>query len=351
MQMEYTAQQIASFINGTVEGNPQTTIHNVAGIEQAEEGYLSFMANPKYEPHLYTTRASVLIVADDLQLKHPIAAALIRVPDPYSAFSKLLEEYSKQTVPQAKGIHDLAFVDDSARCGDGIYVGPHACVAANVVLGDGVQIHAQAFVGEGTTIGAGTVIHPGAKIYHKCEIGANCIIHAGTIIGSDGFGFAPQSDGTFQKIPQIGNVIIGDEVEIGSNCSIDRATIGSTVIKDGVKLDNLIQVAHNVVIEENTVIAAQTGISGSTKIGKNCMIGGQVGFVGHIVVADGSKINAQSGVAKSIKNPNTAWNGTPARGFRESYKTMAHIRQIPNISDEVKALKLELEALKKRLDC
>ncbi len=347
--MEFTVKEIADFVNGTVEGNPQTVVKDFARIEHAQEGCLSFMANPKYEPHLYTTKASVLIIADDLELKHPIAASLIRVPDPYSAFSMLLEEYSRRNNGKPVGIEPLSYIHESATYGEDLYLGPFAYVGKNVRLGRGVQIHAQAYIGDDVVIGDNTIVHSGVKIYHQCQLGADCIIHAGTVIGSDGFGFAPQADGTFQKVPQIGNVVVGDEVEIGSNCSIDRATMGSTVIKNGVKLDNLIQIAHNVIIEENTVIAAQTGISGSTQIGKNCMIGGQVGFVGHIQIAKGSKINAQSGVAKSIKKPNTAWNGSPAREFRQSYKTMAHINQIPALKEQIKQLEAQVAMLMEKL--
>ncbi len=344
--MEFTALEIANFVEGTIEGNPKTKVNNFAGIEDAEEGCLSFMANPKYEDHLYTTKASVLIIADDLRLRHPIEASLIRVPDPYLAFSRLLEEYNSRAKEIKGRIAKMAYVDPSANLGDNVYVGEMAFIGENATIAKNVQIHPHAYVGNEVEIGEGTIINSGVKIYHQCKIGSNCIIHSGTVIGSDGFGFAPQEDGTFQKVPQIGNVEIGNEVEIGSNCCIDRATMGSTQIKDGVKLDNLIQVAHNVIIEENTVIAALTGISGSTEIGKNCMIGGQVGFVGHISIAPGSKINAQSGVTKTIKKPNMAWNGVPAREFKESYKSYAEIKQIGYLMDSVKKLKKEIEELK-----
>ncbi len=347
--MEFTAQEIANFVEGTIEGNPKAVVRNFARIEQAQKGCLSFMANPKYEDHLYTTEASVLIVADNLELKHPIAASLVRVPDPYAAFAKLLEEYNLQITKAPTGISQAAIYDDTIICGNDVYIGPLAYIGKDVILEEGVQIHPQAYIGDNVRVGKNTIVHTGVKIYHQCQVGSNCILHASTVIGSDGFGFAPKKDGSFKKIPQIGNVIIGNDVEIGSNCSVDRATMGSTVIKDGVKLDNLIQVAHNVIIEENTVIAAQTGISGSTEIGPNCMIGGQVGFVGHIKIAKGSKINAQSGVTKNITKVNSAWNGTPAREFRESYKTMAHVQQIPQLKEQIKMLQAQLYALKEKL--
>ena len=344
--MEFTAQQIAELVGGTVEGNPKASVHTIAKIEQAEVGSLSFLANPKYEAFLYTTQASILIVPKDLVLKNPIAASLVRVANPYLAFSELLDTVDRIHNSEAlAGVQEDAFVADCATCGEDAYVGAFAYVSENVKLGKNVKIHPQAYIGKNVEIGDNTTIHAGVKVYKNCKIGENCIIHSGTIVGSDGFGFAPQTDGTFKKVPQIGNVIIENNVEIGSNSCIDRATFGSTILKSGVKLDNLIQVAHNVVIEENTVIAAQTGISGSTKIGKNCMVGGQVGFVGHIVVADGSKINAKSGISKNIKEKGKSWNGVPAQEFRASYKTLAHIRRIPQLEKRIK----ELEALVHKL--
>lgn len=344
--MELTAQQIAELLDGTVDGDPKASVHTIAKIEQAQVGSLSFLANPKYESFLYTTQASVLIVPETLVLKNPIAASLVRVPNPYLAFSELLHTVDQMHNGQhSKGIDSQSFIADCATCEEGLYVGAFAYIGKQVKLGKNVKIHPQAYIGPNVEIGDNTIIYAGVKVYKNCKIGSDCIIHSGTIVGSDGFGFAPQNDGTFQKVPQIGNVIIGNKVEIGSNSCIDRATFGSTIIKDGVKLDNLIQVAHNVVIEENTVIAAQTGISGSTQIGKNCMVGGQVGFVGHISIAEGSKINAQSGVSKTIKEKGKSWNGTPATHFRESYKTMAQVRQLPQLEARVK----ELENLVKEL--
>jgi len=344
--MELTAQQIAELLDGTVDGDPQASVHTIAKIEQAKVGSLSFLANPKYEPFLYTTEASVLIVPETLVLKNPIAASLVRVPNPYLAFSELLSTVDQMhNGTPHKGIDPQSFIADCVSCEESLYVGAFAYIGEKAKLGKNVEIHPQAYIGPNVEIGDNTIIYAGVKVYKNCKIGADCIIHSGTIVGSDGFGFAPQSDGTFQKVPQIGNVVIGNKVEIGSNSCIDRATFGSTVLKDGVKLDNLIQVAHNVIIEENTVIAAQTGISGSTQIGKNCMVGGQVGFVGHISVAEGSKINAKSGVSKDIKEKGKSWNGTPATNFRESYKTMAQVRQLPKLEARVK----ELENLVKQL--
>ena len=293
---------------------------------------------PKYEEYLYTTEASVIIVNDSLELKQPINAALIRVPDAYSAFATLLNKYQEIVTQQLSGIQQPVYIDPTAKIGENVFIGAFTYLGEKVIIADGVKIYPNAFLGDNVVIVENSIIHPGVKIYHDCIIGKNVTIHAGTVIGSDGFGFAPQADGTFKKVPQIGNVIIEDGVEIGANATIDRATIGSTLIKAGAKLDNLLQIAHNVEVGNNSVIAAQTGISGSTKIGNNVMIGGQVGIVGHLQIADGAKINAQSGVSKSIKIPNSSVTGSPAFDYTAALRSQVAARNLPELEKKVAAL-------------
>lgn len=336
--MEFSAAQIAQLIGGKVEGNPDAMVKSFGKIEDAVIGELAFLANPKYEDFLYKTKASAIIVNESLQLKKPVDASLIRVPDAYSAFAILLEKYQQLQSLQLTGIQQPVYIHATAKTGDNVFIGAFAYLGENVVIGDSVKIHPGSYIGNNVVIGENTVIHPGVKIYHGCVIGKNVVIHAGTVIGADGFGFAPQKDGTLKKVPQIGNVIIEDHVEIGANSTIDRATIGSTIIKSGAKLDNLLQIAHNVEVGNNTVIAAQSGVSGSTKIGKNVMIGGQAGIVGHIQIADGSKINAQSGVSKSIKTPHTAVTGSPAYDYTAALRSQAIVRNLPNMEKRIKEL-------------
>lgn len=323
-------------------------VNTISKIEEAGEGSLSFIANPKYEEYLYLTRASILIVNEELQLTRPIAATLIRVKDAYGSFALLLEKYNAMLLEQQgvkSGIQQPCFIAPTARIGENVYIGAFSYVGEHVNIGSGVQLYPGVYVGDDVTIGENTTLFPGAKVYHHCVIGARSIIHAGAIIGGDGFGFAPQQEGHYKKVPQIGNVILEEDVEIGANTTIDRATIGSTIIRKGVKLDNLIQIAHNVEIGENTVIAAQTGISGSTKVGRNCMFGGQVGLVGHIHIADGTRINAQSGLSKSVTEPGVALNGSPAFDYKSSLKSQAIFRNLPELEKRIK----ELEALVKQL--
>lgn len=343
--MQFTASQIAMIINGRVEGDANAAVASFGKIEEASPGQLSFLANPKYEEHLYTTGASVIIINDSLELKKPVNATLIRVPDAYVAFATLLETYQQLQSQQLTGIQQPVYIDATAKMGEQVYVGAFAYIGEKVVIGNGVKIYPNAYIGNNTIIGDHSVINPGVKIYHNTVIGKNVTIHAGTVIGSDGFGFAPQADGSYKKVPQMGNVVIEDNVEIGANTTIDRATIGSTIIKAGAKLDNLLQVAHNVEIGHNSVIAAQAGISGSTKIGNNVMIGGQAGIVGHIQIADGSKINAQSGVSKSIKTPNTAVTGSPAYDYTAALRSQAVARNLPELEQRVKALEKILQEL------
>jgi len=343
--MQFTAAQIAMMINGKVEGNADAAVGSFGKIEEAQAGQLSFLANPKYEEYLYSTRASIIIINEAQELKQPIGATLIRVPDAYSAFATLLDKYQQIQRQQLSGIQQPVYIAATAKTGDNVFIGAFAYLGENVILGNGVKVYPNVFLGDNVTVGDHTILHPGVRVYHDCVIGKHVTIHAGTVIGSDGFGFAPQADGSLKKVPQIGNVIIEDHVEIGANATIDRATIGSTLIKSGAKLDNLLQIAHNVEVGNNSVIAAQTGISGSTKVGKNVMIGGQVGIVGHLKIADGAKINAQVGVSKSIKTPNTAVTGSPAFEYTAALRSQVASRNLPELEKRV----AELEKLLKEL--
>ena len=343
--MQFSAAQIAMLINGKLEGNPEVLVNNFGKIEEAKEGHLAFLANPKYEEYLYTTRASIVIINDSQVLKEKINATLLRVPDAYLAFASLLSKYQEMMNQQLTGIQEPAYISKSATMGDHVYVGTFAYIGEHVKIGNNVKIYPQVYIGDQVSIADNTIIYPGVKIYHGCTIGEHVTIHAGSVIGADGFGFAPQADGSFKKIPQMGNVVIENFVEVGSNATIDRATIGSTLIRSGAKLDNLIQIAHNVEIGSNTVIAAQSGVSGSTKLGKNVMVGGQVGIVGHIQIADGSKINAQSGVTKSMKTPNMAVTGSPAFEYTSALRSQAAARKLPAFEKRI----MELEKLVQQL--
>ncbi len=344
--MQFTAAQIAMLIQGSIEGDPEAKVNSFGKIEEAKQGQLSFLANPKYEDFLYSSGASVVIINQSQELKQAVSATLIKVPDAYSAFAQLLTAYQEMKSKQLLGIQEPSFISASAKIGEGVFIGAFSYIGDNVEIGNNVKIHPQVFLGNDVKIGDNTILHPGVKIYHQCLIGKNVTIHAGTVIGSDGFGFAPQQDGTYKKIPQIGNVVVGDGVEIGSNCSIDRATIGSTVIHPGAKLDNLIQIAHNVEIGSFTVIAAQAGVSGSTKIGRNAMIGGQAGIVGHLSIADGARINAQSGVTKSIKEPNYAVSGSPAAEYGAMLRSQAVQRNLPELEKRIAELEKMVQQIK-----
>jgi UDP-3-O-[3-hydroxymyristoyl] glucosamine N-acyltransferase len=343
--MQFSAAQIAALIQAKLEGDPDVLVNNFGKIEEAEAGQLAFLANPKYEEYLYNTRASIIIINDSQVLKEKINATLLRVPDAYLAFASLLSKYEEMMNLQLTGIQEPSYISKSAVLGENIFIGAFTSIGNNVKMGNHVKIYPQSYIGDDVTIGDHSVIFPGVKIYHGCLIGQHVTIHAGAVIGADGFGFAPQTDGSFKKIPQMGNVVIEDFVEVGSNSTIDRATIGSTLIKKGAKLDNLIQIAHNVEIGSNTVIAAQSGVSGSTKLGKNVMVGGQVGIVGHIQIADGSKINAQSGVTKSLKTPNSAVTGSPAFDYTSALRAQAAARKLPTFEKRI----LELEKLVQQL--
>lgn len=342
--MQLTAAQIAVLVNGKVDGNADIAVASFGKIEEAQQGQLAFLANPKYEDFLYTTKASIIIVNNTQEIKQPITATLIKVPDAYSAFATLLDKYQQIQQQQLTGIQQPVYIDATAKIGDNVFIGAFAYIGKNVVVGDGTKIYPSTFIGDNVTIAQHTILHPGVKIYHDCIIGSKVTIHAGSVIGADGFGFAPQADGSFKKVPQIGNVLIEDNVEIGSNTCIDRATIGSTIIKSGAKLDNLLQIAHNVEVGNNTVIAAQTGVSGSTKIGNNVMIGGQAGLAGHLIIGDGAKINAQTGVGKAVK-PGTSVTGTPFDEFSKYMRNQAFVRSLPQMEKRLK----ELEALVKEL--
>ncbi|GBL34979.1 UDP-3-O-acylglucosamine N-acyltransferase [Filimonas sp.] len=345
--MKFTAQQIATLVQGRIEGDAQIKVQSFSKIEESKEGDLCFLANTKYEDYLYTSSASVVIVNEALVLKHDVSPTLIRVKDAYAAFATLLQTYQELTATKPKsGKEEMCVVHASSNVDETAYIGSFSYIAEKATIGKQTQIHPHSFIGENVCIGENTIIYPGVRIYKDCVVGNNCIIHSGTVIGSDGFGFAPEN-GSFNKIPQIGNVVIEDHVEIGANCTIDRATMGSTLIRKGVKLDNLIQIAHNVEIGENTVIASQAGISGSTKIGKNNMIGGQAGIVGHITIADGTRINAQSGVAKTISETHTAITGSPAFDYRSSLKSQVIYRHLPDIQKRIDALEKQLKELQK----
>jgi UDP-3-O-[3-hydroxymyristoyl] glucosamine N-acyltransferase len=342
--MQFTATQLAQLIQGKIEGDPGVAVSSFGKIEEAGHGQLSFLANPKYEDYLYTTQASLVIVNENFQLRQPINTTLLRVPDAYSAFATLLTKYQELQQQQLTGIQEPVHIAKSAQLGQGIFIGAFSYIGEQVKVGDETKIYPNCYIGDQVTLGKNCVIHPGVKIYHQCVVGNDVIIHAGTVIGGDGFGFAPQADGSLQKVPQIGNVVIEDQVEIGANTTIDRATIGSTIIRKGAKLDNLIQIAHNVEVGNQTVIAAQTGVSGSTKIGKGVMIGGQAGIVGHIQLGDGSKVNAQSGVSKSI-DPGKAVTGSPAYDYTQALRSQAISRRLPELEKRLK----ELEQLVKDL--
>jgi UDP-3-O-[3-hydroxymyristoyl] glucosamine N-acyltransferase len=328
--MEFTAQQIADLLQGVIEGNAQVKVSRLAKIEEGEPGTLTFLANPKYEEFIYTTGASLVVVNESFAPEKPISATLVRVKDAYKSFAVLLDTYNKiqQKKPSREEPHYLA---SSAKIGENPYIGAFVYVGENSEIGDNVRLYPGVYIGDNVKIGSNTTLFPGVKVYGDCIIGNHCTLHAGVVVGGDGFGFAPQDDTNYLKVAQIGNVIIEDHVEIGSNTTIDRATLGSTIIRKGVKLDNLIQVAHNVEIGEHTVIAAQTGIAGSTKIGRFCMIGGQVGIVGHLVIADKVKIAAQSGIGSPITKEGEIVQGSPAFGIGDYKKSYVGFRRLPEI--------------------
>ncbi len=335
--MKFTAGQIAGILDGVVFGNPDAEVYKLAKIEEGTEGSLTFLANIKYSNYLYSTNATIVIVNKSYELENEVKATLIKVDDAYSSFSKLLEYYNQIKLMKS-GIEQPSVISEGVTYGDDLYLGSFCYIGKNVRIGNNVKIYPNSFIGDNVTIGDNCVFFAGVRVYSETEIGNHVTIHSGSIIGSDGFGFAPQEDGSYSKIPQIGNVVIEDHVEIGSCSTVDRATLGTTYIRKGAKLDNQIQVAHNVEIGENTVIAAQTGIAGSTKIGKNCMIGGQVGIAGHITIGDRVKIQAQSGIGKSLKDGEVV-QGSPAFNYGDFAKSFVHFRNLPKIVNEIEELK------------
>lgn len=338
--MKFTAEQIAGILEGEVVGNPNAEVSRLSKIEEGEEGSLTFLANPKYINYIYTTKATVTIVNDSFVPEGEITTTLIKVEDAYASFSKLLQFYN-QVKLNKNGIEAHSFISEGTKYGENLYLGSFSYIGQNVILGDNVKIYPNSFIGDNVVIGDNVYIFAGAKIYSETVIGNNCTIHSGTIIGADGFGFVPNEEGVYSKVPQIGNVIIEDNVDIGANTTIDRATLGSTIIRKGVKLDNQIQIAHNVEIGKNTVIAAQSGVAGSTKIGENCMIGGQVGIAGHLTIGNNVRLQAQSGVARNIKDDEIL-QGSPSLGYGDFNKSYVHFKNLPKIVAELDELKKQI---------
>ncbi|MCL2596172.1 MAG: UDP-3-O-(3-hydroxymyristoyl)glucosamine N-acyltransferase [Paludibacter sp.] len=343
--MEFTAKQIAEFLNGTIEGNPDVVVSDFAKIEDGKAGTLCFLANPKYNHYIYDTEASIILVNNTFVTERPISATLIRVENAYESVAKLFSTYQQNTETQLSGISQLAFVAPSAKIGKNAYIEPFVVINDGAEIGDNAKIYARGTIGQNVKIGDNATIFSGVTIYKDCVIGNNCVFHSGVIIGADGFGFAPTENGSYKKIPQLGNVVIEDDVEIGANSTVDRATMGSTIIRRGVKLDNLVQIAHNAEIGENTVIAAQSGIAGSTKLGKNCMLAGQVGVAGHLIIADGTILGAQTGVAGSIKTPNTPHQGTPAVPVNIFRRSSVVYKSLPELQNTVFKLEKRIKEL------
>jgi len=335
--MEFTLSQLAGLLNGQLVGDGQIKVSKLSKIEEAEPGSISFLSNKKYENYVYNTNASAIIVNKDVQFAKPVSVNLIKVEDPYSAFTLLLEEYQKALKVAKTGIEQPSFIGD-AEIGDDLFLGAFAYIGNGSKIGNHVQIHPQVYIGANVQIGNNTIIYPGVKIYDHTIIGANCVVHSGVVIGSDGFGFAPQKDGTYKTIPQLGNVMIGDNVDIGANAVVDRATLGSTIIKQGVKLDNLVQIGHNCVIGENTVIAGQSGLAGSTKLGKNCILAGQVGIAGHLEVADRVTLAAKTGISKSIRQSDSYKFGFVAMDHKAYLRSHAVFKNLPELSKRVQEL-------------
>lgn len=340
--MEFTANQIASLVNGTVEGDGEVKINTFAKIEEGHPGAISFLANIKYLPYIYETKSSAVLVNNDFVPEKPLDTTLIRVADPYATIAHLLTLVQQMTTPKPTGVEQGCHVAEGVNLPDDVYVGAFAYIAKGAKIGKGARIYPQAYIGDGVSIGEDTIIYPGVKIYHGCKIGNRCTIHAGAVIGADGFGFAPLPDGSYEKIPQIGNVVIDDDVEIGANTTIDRAMMGSTRLAKGVKLDNLIQIGHNSSVGSWTVMASQAGVAGSTKIGERCMIGGQVGIAGHIEVGNGVQIAAQSGLHKSAADGERLF-GSPAGDMREYVRQAASVKNLPKLAARVKELEKELK--------
>lgn len=345
--MQFTAKQISELLSGAVEGDENVQVAELSKIEDGKPGSLCFLSNPKYENYLYTTDASVVIVSKDFVPTQAVKSTLIKVEDPYSAFSVLLDQYKEVMSQRAdrSGVEQSSFVHPSAKIGKNVYIGAFSYISENVVIGDNTKIYPQVFIGDHTVVGADCLLLPGVKVYNRSVLGSRIIIHANTVIGSDGFGFAPQADGTYNKIAQIGNVVIEDDVEIGANTTVDRATMGSTFIRKGAKLDNLIQIAHNVEVGAHTVVAAQTGISGSTKVGEHSVVGGQVGIAGHLTLAKGTQIGAQAGLNFSITEENKQWHGSPAQPLRNWMRASVLFKQLPDMDRRMAALEAKIKEL------
>ena len=345
--MEFSAKQIAEFIQGTIVGDENATVHTFAKIEEGIPGAISFLSNPKYTHYIYDTQSSIVLVNKDFEPEKEIKATLIKVDNAYESLAKLLNLY-EMSKPKKTGVDPLAYIAPTAKIGENVYIAPFACVGDNAEIGDNTSLHPHATVGSGAKVGSNCILYPHATVYHDCRIGNNCILHAGSVVGADGFGFAPSPEG-YEKIPQIGIAILEDNVEIGANTCIDRATMGATIIRKGVKLDNLIQIAHNVEVGSNTVMASQVGVAGSTKIGEWCMLGGQVGVAGHITIGNKVNMGAQSGVHGSIKD-GEALIGTPPIGLKNYFKSSAVFKKLPDMYLELNSLKKEIEELKKQLN-
>ena len=345
--MEFSAKQIAEYVQGTIVGDENATVHTFAKIEEGIPGALSFLSNPKYIHYIYTTQSSIVLVNKDFEPEQEVSATLIKVENAYESLAKLMTLYEMYQ-PKKVGISSLASIAETAQIGKNVYIGPYACIEEGAVIGDNCYIHPHVTVGVNVKVGANTILYPHVTVYHDCRIGNNCVLHAGAVIGADGFGFAPSPEG-YEKIPQIGITILEDNVEVGANTCIDRATMGATIIHKGVKLDNLVQIAHNVEIGENTVMAAQVGIAGSTKVGKHCMFGGQVGLAGHIHIGDRVVFGAQSGVISDIKEPKTVL-GAPAIDAKSFMRSSAIFNRLPEIYREMNQMKRELETLKEKIN-
>ena len=345
--MEFSAKQIAEFIQGTIVGDENATVHTFAKIEEGIPGAISFLSNPKYTHYIYDTQSSIVLVNKDFEPEKEIKATLIKVDNAYESLAKLLNLY-EMSKPKKTGIDPLAYIAPTAKIGQNVYIAPFACVGDNAEIGDNTSLHPHATVGSGAKVGSNCILYPHVTVYHDCRVGNNCILHAGSVVGADGFGFAPSPEG-YEKIPQIGIVILEDNVEIGANTCIDRATMGATIIRKGVKLDNLIQIAHNVEVGSHTVMASQVGVAGSTKIGEWCMFGGQVGVAGHITVGNKVNMGAQSGVNGSVKD-GKALIGTPPIEFKNYFKSSAVFKKLPDMYLELASLKKELDELKKQLN-
>jgi UDP-3-O-[3-hydroxymyristoyl] glucosamine N-acyltransferase len=347
--MEFSAQQLAGYLNGKVIGNPEIKVSDFSKIEEGKPGTLTFLSNPKYTEYIYTTKASIVLVNSDFTPEKEIAATLIQVPNSYAALASLLNMVENMQ-PKKKGVSSMSVISQDLSIGENHYIGDFVVIESQVKIGTNVQIYPHVYIGDKVVIGDNVTIYPGVRIYKNCIIGNNCIIQSGAVIGSDGFGFAPDGNGVYHKIPQIGNVVLEDNVEVGANTTIDRATMGSTVVKKGAKLDNLVQIAHNVEIGENTVMAALVGIAGSTKVGKNCMFGGQSGAVGHLSIADGSIFAARAGVSKTIKEPNQAFHGYPHMKAQDFQKSFACYKQLPDMRNKIFELEKQLKELKELIN-